>query len=57
VDRIAAAADALRSRFVEPDVSMLRQDWNCQRRTLHHLALQLKMSDKAPAAPEDVVKI
>jgi hypothetical protein len=59
VDRSSytAAADAQCARFVEPDVSIRRQDWNCQRRALRHLALQLKAPDKAPAAPEDIVKI
>jgi len=56
-DRIAAAANALHTRFVEPDVSILRQDWIYQSRMLWYLILQLEVSGKARAAPKDVVKI
>lgn len=56
-NRIVAAADALRGLFVEPNVDILREDWDCQRCALHRIALHLKSSGKTPAPPKDDHKL
>nr|WP_314546764.1 DUF2235 domain-containing protein [uncultured Massilia sp.] len=55
--RIVAAANALRARFVEPDLTRLWQDWYSQDRTLYHLAMQLRLPEKSLPAPKDTGKI